>query len=43
MMKRIGLIAGVLVVLVALSFSNGSAQKFPAKDITLIVPWAAGG
>jgi len=22
---------------------SGMAQKFPAKDITLIVPWAAGG
>lgn len=43
MRKRILLIAGVLVVLVALSFSNAFAQKFPAKDITLIVPWAAGG
>lgn len=43
MVKRFGLIVGILLVTTAVSFSDSLAQKFPAKDITLIVPWAAGG
>lgn len=34
----------MLMFISSLVFSHsGHAQKFPAKDITLIVPWAAGG
>lgn len=43
MLKKIGLIFMVGVLLVVFSATTGLAQKFPAKDITLIVPWAAGG
>ncbi|MBI5969265.1 MAG: tripartite tricarboxylate transporter substrate binding protein [Deltaproteobacteria bacterium] len=43
MLKKIGLIFMVGALLVVFSATTGLAQKFPAKDITLIVPWAAGG
>jgi tripartite-type tricarboxylate transporter receptor subunit TctC len=40
MFKRIGI---VLVILLSLSISTAIAADFPAKDITLICPWSAGG
>lgn len=42
MFKKVGLMLMVCALIVALGAPAG-AQKFPAKDITLIVPWAAGG
>ncbi len=43
MMRRLGLVlAGILVVAVALP-SPLTAAGFPERDITLVVPWAAGG
>jgi len=43
MLKKTAFLMVMFALVVGLSFSNGFAQKFPAKDITLIVPWAAGG
>jgi tripartite-type tricarboxylate transporter receptor subunit TctC len=43
MLKRIGFIFIVVVALVTFTSPDSMAQKFPAKDIMLIVPWAAGG
>lgn len=42
-MKRLAVILLVTFVSLLLLPQDGGAQKFPAKDITLIVPWAAGG
>lgn len=42
-MLRNGFLFSVVIVLLIFSSSLGFAQKFPAKEITLIVPWAAGG
>jgi len=43
MLKKTAFLMVLFALLVALLVSNSFAQKFPAKDITLIVPWAAGG
>jgi tripartite-type tricarboxylate transporter receptor subunit TctC len=40
-MRRIG--AGVVAALLFVVFAQASAQTFPSKPITLIVPWPAGG
>ena len=40
--KTIGVLF-LVFTLAALGSTPGWAQKFPAKDITLIVPWSAGG
>ena len=42
MRKAVWVLILVFMALVMLP-QSGLAQKFPAKDITLIVPWAAGG
>jgi tripartite-type tricarboxylate transporter receptor subunit TctC len=42
MLKKIGLIFIVVAVFIVFTGANGMA-KFPAKDITLICPWSAGG
>jgi tripartite-type tricarboxylate transporter receptor subunit TctC len=42
--KRFGLIFAVAALCVFVAASNGmAAGSFPAKDITLICPWSAGG
>ena len=41
--KRIGLILAVAVLSCLVAVSNVTAADFPAKDITLICPWSAGG
>jgi tripartite-type tricarboxylate transporter receptor subunit TctC len=43
MLKKIGLLSVILAALIVITSSTSFAQKFPAKDIMLIVPWAAGG
>jgi tripartite-type tricarboxylate transporter receptor subunit TctC len=43
MLKKIGFLCVVIAALMVITSSNSFAQKFPAKDIMLIVPWAAGG
>jgi len=43
MWKKIGLILTLVFLMMALMAPPGKAAAFPAKDITLIVPWAAGG
>lgn len=43
MAKKIGLLVIVVMVSIGLSGTYGAAQQFPSKDITLVVPWAAGG
>jgi len=43
MWKKIGFLLLVIISFILLTSSVGHTQKFPAKDITLIVPWAAGG
>lgn len=43
MLRRVGLGLLVMIVGVALAAPAALAQAFPAKDITLVVPWAAGG
>jgi tripartite-type tricarboxylate transporter receptor subunit TctC len=40
-MRRIG--AGVVAALLSVACAQVSAQTFPSKPITLIVPWPAGG
>lgn len=42
--KRFGLIIAVGALCVFLAVGNiAAADKFPAKDITLVCPWSAGG
>jgi tripartite-type tricarboxylate transporter receptor subunit TctC len=42
--KRFGLMFAIGIVCVLISIGNvAAADKFPAKDITLICPWSAGG
>jgi len=43
MSKKILWVLFLVFAFTALGSEPGWAQKFPAKDITLIVPWAAGG
>lgn len=43
MLRRTGLILVLVGVAMALAAPPAPAQSFPAKDITLVVPWAAGG
>jgi tripartite-type tricarboxylate transporter receptor subunit TctC len=43
MWRKIGLIFTMTAVFLTVMVIDGMAQKFPAKDITLIVPWSAGG
>jgi tripartite-type tricarboxylate transporter receptor subunit TctC len=43
MLKKMGFIFIIVAALVTFTSPDSMAQKFPAKDITLIVPWAAGG
>jgi tripartite-type tricarboxylate transporter receptor subunit TctC len=43
MLKKIGFLCAIIAALMVITSSNSFAQKFPAKDIMLIVPWAAGG
>ncbi|UCF84322.1 MAG: tripartite tricarboxylate transporter substrate binding protein [Desulfobacteraceae bacterium] len=43
MLKKIGLIIAVGTLMVAFIAPNLLAAGFPAKDITLICPWSAGG
>jgi tripartite-type tricarboxylate transporter receptor subunit TctC len=43
MLKKIGFLCVIIAALIVITSSNSFAQKFPAKDIMLIVPWAAGG
>ncbi len=42
-MKKIAWALILAFIILAIFPQGGLAQKFPAKDITLIVPWAAGG
>jgi tripartite-type tricarboxylate transporter receptor subunit TctC len=43
-LKRFGMILAVAVLCIFVGVSTGTAAgKFPAKDITLICPWSAGG
>ena len=43
MCKRMRYIAIIMAIAIILCGTYANAQKFPSKDITLIVPWAAGG
>ena len=43
MFKKMGLISIIITIAIILSGTFADAQKFPSKDITLIVPWSAGG
>ncbi|RJQ48718.1 MAG: tripartite tricarboxylate transporter substrate binding protein [Desulfobacteraceae bacterium] len=43
MRRKTGLLFIVVAVALSLCATGAFAQKFPAKDITLVVPWAAGG
>ena len=41
--KKIGFVFMVAALFVVFTVSNATAASFPAKDITLICPWSAGG
>jgi len=43
MFKKMGSISIIITIVIILSGTFADAQKFPSKDITLIVPWSAGG
>ena len=43
MFKKMGFISIIITIAIILSGTFADAQKFPSKDITLIVPWSAGG
>ena len=43
MFNRKSLISCFIVTLFALTASLGAAADYPEKDITMIVPWSAGG
>jgi len=43
MQKKIGLALLGALIAISLNLTGAVAQNFPAKDITLVVPWAAGG
>ncbi len=42
MVKGVGFMAAMIGVCLAVALPNVMAADFPAKDITLICPWAAG-
>lgn len=41
--KKITIISAIFALFMVFAFYNPAAAKFPAKDITLICPWSAGG
>ena len=41
--KKVAIIYTVLALFMIFAFHSPAAAKFPAKDITLICPWSAGG
>ena len=41
--KKIATISTFVALIMVFAFYNPAAAKFPAKDITLICPWSAGG
>ena len=43
MLKKTGAIITIVAIVIAFSVPNTFAAGFPAKDITLICPWSAGG
>jgi putative tricarboxylic transport membrane protein len=43
MFNKIRFISLIITIAIILSGTSADAQKFPSKDITLIVPWSAGG
>jgi tripartite-type tricarboxylate transporter receptor subunit TctC len=43
MWRKNGLIFSIILIFLMVAVTPGMAQKFPAKDITLICPWSAGG
>ena len=42
-LKKVGIVSTLLVMFLIFAFCSPAAAKFPAKDITLICPWSAGG
>jgi len=42
-LKKVGIVSTLLAMFLIFAFCNPAAAKFPAKDITLICPWSAGG
>ena len=42
-LKKIGIVSTLLAMFLIFAFCSPAAAKFPAKDITLICPWSAGG
>lgn len=43
MLNKTGAIITIVAIVIAFSVPNAIAAGFPAKDITLICPWSAGG
>lgn len=43
MINKMRFISLIITIAIILSGTSADAQKFPSKDITLIVPWSAGG
>jgi len=43
MLKKVGLVVIIVGILIAFTIPKAIAADFPAKDITLICPWSAGG
>ena len=43
MFNKMPFISIIITIAIILSGTYADAQKFPSKDITLIVPWSAGG
>ena len=42
-LKKVGIVSTLLAMSLIFAFCSPAAAKFPAKDITLICPWSAGG
>ena len=42
-LKKAGIVSTLLAMFLTFVFCNPAVAKFPAKDITLICPWSAGG
>jgi tripartite-type tricarboxylate transporter receptor subunit TctC len=42
-LKKVGIVSILLAMFLIFAFCNPAAAQFPAKDITLICPWSAGG